>query len=120
MVSVRDVRSFGRTAPVSMSVAVCEDTERRKGYKWHGLCSVVSTTPCDPSQTCSLVVFTAQVHNEGVHDLYAHPSAVAASLPVYEDEMEGYQVGFECCVAPDCFALLPPDWLSYEYCSWGD
>lgn len=34
-----------------------------------------------------------QLYNESVHDLYQKGAAVQANLPVYEDEMEGYQVG---------------------------
>jgi hypothetical protein len=33
------------------------------------------------------------LYNEGCHDLYQQGAAVQAALPVYEDEMEGYQVG---------------------------
>jgi hypothetical protein len=34
-----------------------------------------------------------ELYNEGCHDLYQRGAAVQASLPVYEDEMEGHQVG---------------------------
>ena len=35
----------------------------------------------------------SQVYNESCHDLYQKGDAVRANLPIYEDDMEGYQVG---------------------------
>jgi len=34
-----------------------------------------------------------QLYNEGCHDLYQRGAASQANLPIFEDEVEGYQVG---------------------------
>lgn len=57
-------------------------------------------TPCKLSRTCAhkctrallLTAHAMQVYNEGCHDLYQRGAASQANLPVFEDEMEGYQV----------------------------
>jgi len=33
-----------------------------------------------------------QLYNEGCHDLYQRGAASQANLPIFEDEVEGYQV----------------------------
>lgn len=46
-------------------------------------------------QLCHTFLLCLQLYNEGCHDLYQRGAASQANLPVFEDEIEGYQVQHE-------------------------